>query len=203
MPQHRRRTNFVRVAEAKIVACATMLTGAAVLACTPSLGLAGEPAYAADGALVPPTDYREWVFLSAGIDMSYGDGAPMEGESMFDNVFVDPKSWATFKQNGHWPDKTIFVMEGRGASSHGSINKHGQFQTSLMGVEYHVRDTARFKGGWAFFAADDAAHPAALLPQTATCHACHQANGAVDTTFTQFYPTARAIAEKAGTYHER
>ena len=180
-----------------------LLAGAAALACASSRGLAAEPMYAPDGALLPPADYREWVFLSSGIDMSYRDGAPMAGESMFDNVFVDPKSWAAFKRTGLWPDKTVFVMEGRGASSHGSINKHGQFQTSLMGVEYHVRDTARFTGGWAFFAADAAAKPAALLAPGESCYACHESHGAVDSTFTQFYPTARAIAEKAGTYHER
>jgi hypothetical protein len=180
-----------------VIACA------ATLAFGPSRGLAAEPSYAADGALLPPADYREWVFLSSGIDMSYSESAPMADESMFDNVFVDPKSWSAFKQTGRWPDKTVFVMEGRGASSRGSINKHGQFQTSLMGVEYHVLDTARFKGGWAFFAADDAAHPAALLPANAPCYACHAAHGAVDTTFTQFYPTARAIAARAGTYRER
>jgi hypothetical protein len=191
------RKVLARVAWIATLACAT------TLACLQSAAFAAEPAYAADGALLPPADYREWVFLSSGIDMSYRDAAPMEDESMFDNVFVDPKSWAAFKLTGHWPDKTVFVMEGRGASSHGSINKHGQFQTSLMGVEYHVRDTARFKGGWAFFAADDAAHPAAVLPASAPCYACHEAHGAVDTTFTQFYPTARAIAAKAGTYHER
>jgi Cytochrome P460 len=158
------------------------------------------PQFNADGALIPPAGYREWVFLSAGLDMSYSEVPAMMGHSMFDNVFVDPASWAAFKRSGHWPDKSMFAMESRGASTKGSINKQGHYQTEdLMGVEFHVRDESRFKGGWGFFASDGTA-PAQKLPETAPCYACHLAHGAVDTTFTQFYPTAKAIATKAGTY---
>ena len=93
------------------------------------------PRYTADGLLVPPVNYREWVYLSSGLDMSYSDGAPMAGHSMFDNVFIDPAAWAAFKRTGHWPDRTIFVMEVRGAASKGSINKQGHYQTEeLMGA---------------------------------------------------------------------
>jgi hypothetical protein len=160
------------------------------------------PRYTAEGALVPPMEYREWVFLSSGLDMSYNDDPAMKGHSMFDNVFVDPASWAAFKRTGHWPDRTMFAMESRGASTKGSINKQGHFQTEdLMGVEFHVHDTSRFKGGWGFFAGN-AADPAIQLPYSAECYSCHQAHGAVDTTFTQFYPTAKPIAVKAGTYQE-
>jgi hypothetical protein len=156
--------------------------------------------YTESGALVVPS-YRDWVFMSSGIDMSYTEKSAMEGESMFDNVFVDPKSWASFKQTGHWPDKSIFALEIRGAKTKGSINKLGHFQTEeLMGLEFHVRDESRFKGGWGFFAAAGDG-TATLLPSSAPCYACHQAYGAADTTFTQFYPVAKPIAEKAGNFH--
>jgi hypothetical protein len=122
---------------------------------------------------------------------------------MFDNVFVGPAAWRAFKSTGRWPDKTVFVKEARGASSHGSINKNGQFQTTeRMDIEMHVHDETRFKGGWGFFASDGTA-PARLIPYGAQCYSCHQAHGAVDTTFTQFYPTAKPIAVAAGTYRER
>jgi hypothetical protein len=157
------------------------------------------PRYNAAGQMLPPADYREWVYLSSGLDMSYSDAPKMH--SMFDNVFVDPAAWAAFKRTGHWPDKAVFVLEVRGANSKGSINQKGQYQTEeRMGLEAHVHDEARFPGGWGFFAfgGDDA--PATLLPQAAECYACHRAHGAVDTTFTQFYPTAKPIAAKAGTF---
>ena len=127
------------------------------------------PRYTADGALVPPPDYREWVFMSAGLDMSYNEAPSTMGHSMFDNVFVEPAAWAGFKRTGHWPDKTMLVLEVRGASSKGSIIKKGQFQTTdLMGVEVHVRDEARFKGGWGFFVLNGDT-PATLLPSAAEC----------------------------------
>jgi hypothetical protein len=72
----------------------------------------------------------------------------------------------------------------------------------LMGVEAHVRDEARFKGGWGFFRFDGTA-PAKQIPYEAQCYACHLAHGAVDMTFTQFYPTAKPIAIKAGNYKEQ
>jgi hypothetical protein len=107
-----------------------------------------------------------------------------------------------FKQTGHWPDKTVFALENRGARSKGSINKLGHFQTEdLMGLEFHVRDESRFSGGWGFFVANEDGTTATLLPSSAPCYACHLAHGAADTTFTQFYPTARPIAEKAGNFH--
>ena len=163
---------------------------------------AGGPHYTPEGELIPPADYREWVYLSSGIDMSYSDAPAMAGKSMSDNVFVDPAAWRAFKQTGHWPDKSMFVLEIRGANSKGSIIQRGQYQTDALGVEMHVRDEARFKGGWGFFALDGG-KPARQIPYEAPCYACHQAHAAVDTTFTQFYPTAKPIAVKAGTYLER
>ncbi len=72
----------------------------------------------------------------------------------------------------------------------------------MVGVEAHVHDEARFKGGWGFFQFDGPG-AAKLVPYEAACYSCHQAHGAVDTTFTQFYPTAKPIAVKAGTYKEQ
>ncbi len=124
----------------------------------------------------------------------------MRGHSMFDNVFVNRSAWERFKSTGHWPDGTVLVMEVRGANSKGSINKRGQYQTGdRMGLEFHVHDEARFKGGWAFFVTGGDT-PAVQVPFEAECYECHRTHGAVDSTFTQFYPTARAIAEKAGTF---
>ena len=161
----------------------------------------GAPRYTAANELIVPADYREWVFLSSGLDMSYSETEEARAHSVFDNVFVNRAAWTAFKQSGHWPDKTVFVMENRGAGTHGSINKQGFFQTEdFQGLEFHVRDEHRFAGGWGFFASSGT-QPATLLPSSAPCYACHKTNGAVDTTFTQFYPTAKPIAVKAGTFH--
>src|ERR1700758_1280113 len=107
-----------------------------------------EPAYTADGRLKFPASYREWIFLSSGLDMSYRDKVDAAEHSMFDNVFAEPGAYREFVRTGSWPDGTALVLESRGAAGKGSINKHGKFQTGdLQGVEVHVKDTKRFPGG--------------------------------------------------------
>lgn len=151
------------------------------------------PAYAPNGDMLAPANYREWIYLSSGIGMSY---FPKPADMpAFDNVFVNPEAYRSFLATGTWPDKTVMVLESRGAESKGSINQSGHYQsTTLMGIEVHVKDVARFPGGWAFF---DFASPTAngkIFPPTATCYSCHRQHAAVDTTFVQFYPTLLPIA---------
>jgi len=159
----------------------------------------GAPQYDASGKLLFPTDYREWVFLSSGVDMSYSERPAMAGAHMFDNVFVPRAAYEAFKKTGVWPDKTMLVLEARGGIQKGSINKLGLYQNNdIMGTEVHVKDTARFKGGWGFFGFQGPA-PAAMIPYAAACYACHEQHAAADTTFAQFYPTLLPIATKLGT----
>lgn len=156
--------------------------------------------YTADGKLEFPAGYREWIYLSSGLDMNYSEQASARSHSMFDNVFADPMAYRGFLRTGTWPDKTLLVMEVRGASEKGSINKHGKFQTGqLMGVEVHVKDEQRFEGGWAFFAFSPTAKAAAQIPKAANCYTCHEQHAAVDTTFVQFYPTLLDVAKQKGT----
>jgi hypothetical protein len=156
------------------------------------------PEYTADGQLKFPANYREWVYLSTGIDMNYRPNAGMN-HSMFDNVFVNPESYKYFVANGTWPDKTILVLEVRGAETKSAINKAGHYQTTeVMGREVHVKDESRFPGKWAFFGFDDAP-TGKMFPTEMECYSCHAQHTAVDTTFVQFYPTLIEIAKKKGT----
>jgi hypothetical protein len=157
------------------------------------------PEYTSSGQLKLPAQYREWVYLTSGIDMSYGPAANM-GHSMFDNVFVNPEAYKAFLATGTWPDKTMLVLEIRGAENKGSINQAGHFQgTEVMGREVHIKDEGHFPGKWAFFGFDDPDKPGNLAPAGAACYTCHQQHGAVDTTFVQFYPTLIDIARKKNT----
>jgi Cytochrome P460 len=156
------------------------------------------PTYTKEGDLVPPLQYREWVYLTSGLGMSYTANASNDMPT-FDNVFVNPEAYRSFLATGTWPDKTVMVLEGRGSGSKGSINKSGHFQSgAVTGLEVHVKDASRFPGKWAFF--DVASESkATLFPQTANCYSCHVEHAAVDTTFVQFYPTLLPIAQKKGT----
>lgn len=157
-------------------------------------------AYAPNGDLLPPSNYREWIYLTSGIDMSYSPKAMAMDHSMFDNVFVNPAAYRSFLATGTWPDKTVMVLEVRAARSKGSINQRGHFQdTKIMGFEVHVKDESRFPGKWAFFDFDSPEKNGTLIPRGAPCYTCHAAHGAVDTTFVQFYPTLLPIAQKKST----
>ena len=155
------------------------------------------PVYTEDGRLTLPEDYREWIYLSSGFDMSY---SPMSmGHHMFDNVFVEPSAYKAFLATGTWPDKTMLVLEVRGAKDKGSINKNGNYQDSeVMGREVHLKDSAHFPEGWAFFGFN-ADKTAKMIPRTADCYSCHAQHAAVDNTFVQFYPTLLPIATAKGT----
>lgn len=165
------------------------------------LSLLAVPSRADDvPTLAFPADYRDWVYLSTGLDMSYNPAmAPMD-HHMFDNVFVNPAAYREFLATGHWPDGTMLALEVRAASKLRSLNKSGSFQDDhVMGIEVHARDDKH--GGWGFYAFGGK-QPAARIPDSADCYSCHQAHGAVDTSFVQFYPTLLPVAEAKGTLSE-
>jgi len=185
------------------VAVAVVILGLAGTATSPQASStndssANAPVYAPNGNLKFPTNYREWVYLTSGVDMSYSPNMSMD-HSMFDNVFVNPEAYKAFLTTGTWPDKTMLVLEARKAGTKGSINKTGHYQTGeVMGQEVHLKDEARFPGKWAFFNSEDGV-TAKLLPREMDCYSCHEQHGAVDTTFVQFYPTLLEIAKKKNT----
>jgi hypothetical protein len=166
--------------------------------------LAQSPKFTSDGKLEFPADYREWVFLSSGKGMTYGPSANPNGPPMFDNVFVNPAAYREFMKTGAWPEGATFVLEVRKALTEGSINKGGQFQQDVTGIEVEVKDSKRFAAtkGWGLFDIPADRKPAAQLPATATCYSCHSQNGAVEQTFVQFYPTLIGVAKAHGTFRE-
>jgi hypothetical protein len=154
--------------------------------------------------LTRPANYREWIFLSSGIGMTYAPGgAPANAPQVFDNVYVNPPAYRGFLETGRWPDRTIFILEQRASATEGSIVTGGRFQTRLAGMEAHVKD-ARLPGGWAFYAFGggaqlrDAAAPLSGSVVTG-CVECHAKNTAVEETFVQFYPTLLDVARAKGT----
>jgi hypothetical protein len=153
--------------------------------------------FSADGRLQRPADYRNWRFVSTGLGMSYGpaaQAAALTGHAMFDNVFVQPQAYDAFLRDGVWPEGTMFVLELRGTETQRAPNNRGYFQTDLHGVEVSVKDSARFKGRWAYF--DFGMDARSATPQAESgCFACHSRHAAVDMTFVQFYPTLRKVSK--------
>jgi Cytochrome P460 len=165
-----------------------------------SLAQSGDgPAYTKGGSLILPANYREWIYLSSGLGMAYTEGAE-SASPPFDNVFVNPSAYQTFQKTGTWPDQTTFVLEIRHSANRASINKRGRFQTEVAGFEVHVKDASR--GGWAFYEVKAGEREGKRFPKTADCYSCHQREGAVDTTFVQFYPTLIEVAKHKGTFKD-
>jgi hypothetical protein len=152
------------------------------------------PQYDNDGKLVFPADYRQWMFVSSSLDMSYTEGSPPAGVHIFNNVFVPRQAYQSFLKSGVWPERTFLLTEHRLGATNLSILKHGQIQTTtVIGFEAHVKDR-RFNGGWAFFAFVGEPKPAREIPHDQDCYSCHVAHGAADTTFVQYYPTLLPVA---------
>jgi hypothetical protein len=161
--------------------------------------------FTAGGQVQEPANYRDWVFLSSGLGMTYGPAAPAAGRPpAFDNVYVNPQSYRAFMSTGRWPEGTMLVLEIRRSLSNQSINNGGYTQGDIAAIEAAVKDSRRFAdtGGWKYFgfgAAAAAGESAAPEPPSASCYGCHSQHTAVENTFVQFYPTLFAVAREKGT----
>lgn len=173
-----------------------------------SIGLAGisavgAPRFDDHGELLRPEDFRQWVFVTSGLGMTYGPARPNPGEDPhFSNVFVNREAYEQFLASGVWPDGTFFILEIRGSETNVSIDSGGRTQGARLALEAAVKDRARFpETGWAYFNFD-ARDAAAPLPRSASCYSCHSRHGAVEWTFTQFYPDLLEVARRFDTVRD-
>ena len=149
-----------------------------------------------EGALVLPEGYRQWVFVGSTVtpnDMNDGNAAFPE----FHHVYIDPASFTSYQQTGQFPEGTMLVKELVAVGSKQGSSGNGYFPGGFNGVAAAVKSAKHFPdepGNWAYFSFGshpDLAESASALP-TASCNACHQASGAEDWVFTQYYPVLRA-----------
>jgi hypothetical protein len=87
-----------------LLVCLTIAAGIGLI-CAAADSPSPVPQYTAKNELLRPDNYREWVFLSSGLGMSY---SPAPGNMvMFTNVFVPQWAYHEFLKSGKWPDKLI------------------------------------------------------------------------------------------------
>lgn len=123
----------------------------------------------------------------------------------FQNVFVSPAAYAAFQQTGLYPDKTVFVLEVRASVARQSpfLSAGGLYQGDVVAMRMEMRDDARYPSKWAWFnftQSNGTWQPSMPQPEPPqNCLQCHAKHGAVQDSFTQFYPTLFAIAKAKGT----
>ncbi len=189
----------LRIAMAALIVAGWVGTTLIVAAQQPAGPAGSVVRYTSTGELIKPADFREWVFLSAGLGMTYDEpGANANPSPSFTNVYVNPASYREFMKSGAWPDQTMFILEIRGSASEGSINLGGRYQTAVRAIEAEVKDSTK-PGGWTFYNFGAKLDQVAALPKTARCYECHSTKAAVEHTFVQFYPTLLEVAKQKGT----
>ncbi|WP_394212069.1 cytochrome P460 family protein [Enterovibrio calviensis] len=151
-----------------------------------------------DGELQRPTGYREWVYVGTPVtpnDMNNGKAAFPEHHT----VYIDPTSWAAWKETGKFRDGTIIVKELVSVGSKAAVSGNGYFQGDFIGLEATIKSASlnpNEPGNWSYYSFSTPDHSSltetAKAFPAASCNACHAAAAADDFVFTQYYPVLRA-----------
>ena len=105
------------------------------------------------GELVRPTGYREWVYVGTPVtpnDMNNGKAAFPE----FHNVYIDPQSWAHWKETGEFPEGTVLIKELVSVGTKVAVSGSGYFQGDFIGLEAAIKSRKHFPsepGNWAYY----------------------------------------------------
>lgn len=185
--------SVVAIALAAGIASVAQVLEAATARPAPAWG----PQWTANGELVLPRGYHEWVFLGSPLTPNGLNGGKA-GFPEYHNVYVHPEVFRAYRRTGEWPEGTIMLKELQlsqpGTFPDGSsveASGRGYFPAARNGIDISVRDSRRFKdtNGWGFFNFGHHAPPyaktAAAAPKEA-CAGCHMAN-ATNMVFSKFY----------------
>ena len=179
-------------------AALVMLTGAAMGDDSGSY----EATFTTDGELIRPAGWREWVFIGSPLTPNNLNGGEA-GFPEFHSVYIDPESWAHWKETGEFRNGTMIAKELTLVGATAATSGIGFFNGDLQGFEIAHKDTSRYpesSGGWAYYTFGHKPEPYAdttAAQPFAACAACHVAAAADDMVFAQYYPILRA-AKDAG-----
>jgi len=147
------------------------------------------------GELNRPTDYRTWIFAGTGTTPKSHDSTAIFPD--FQNIYIDPESYAFWRENGYFKEGTIFVKELiRKGDSISPIGK-GFFQGEAYSLSATIKDTLRFPdspGGWEYFKYTD--YDKGVLTETSpvlgnSCISCHSNTKAGHGPFVELYMVMR------------
>jgi hypothetical protein len=186
-------------------AIATCTLSVAAIAQSPTSPAGGDlsakprylPEYTPSGELVLPKGYRDWVFVGSPLTPNaLNDGHANFPE--YHNVYIEPGSFAIYKETGIFPEGTIFYKElqltltpENPDGSRTEPSGRGYFPGALNGADVTVKDSKRFAAsdGWGYFNFNhhEPKAPTATVKPTGECAYCHIASAKRDDVWTQFY----------------
>ena len=112
-----------------------------------------EAEFTADGHLIRPAGWREWVFVGSPLTPNSLNG----GEAPFPefhSVYIDPASWEHYKKTGEFREGTMFAKELTLIGATAATSGVGFFNGDLQGFEIAHKDSRRYSkdsGGWAYY----------------------------------------------------
>lgn len=156
------------------------------------------PEYTADGDLILPKNFHEWIYVGSPLTPNGLNGGHANFPE-FHNVYIEPGSYEIYKKTGVFPDGTIFFKELQlalpGENPDGSRTEpsgRGYFPGAFNGADVTVKDTKRYAdaGGWGYYNFNHHEPKAATakVKPVSECAYCHQQSAKKDEVWTQFYP---------------
>ncbi len=156
------------------------------------------PKWTAEGQLVLPEGYHEWVYLGSPLTPNALNGGEA-GFPEYHNVYMQPEAYRAYKETGEFPEGTIMLKElqlthpaEHEDGSRNEVSGRGFFPAARNGIDIAVKDSTRFgdTNNWGYFNFGHHAPPyaetAAAAPAEA-CAQCHIDNATKDMVFTRFY----------------
>jgi hypothetical protein len=192
--RHRTSTGLLAI----IAITATVATAAALQ----SQGRQIQPRYNAEGALLLPADYRQWVFVGSSLGLSYSEG--QQGAEMFHETLMEPTAYKHFVATGTFREGTMLALMIHGTGEKVLPARRGRFASDVHSVEMAVKDSSHRREGWAYydFGGMSALRTSAQAMPKEACYTCHVQHAKRDNVFLQFYPLlAEAANRTAGPQH--
>jgi hypothetical protein len=156
------------------------------------------PEYTADGQLLLPKNFHEWVYVGSPLTPNALNGGQANFPE-FHNVYMEPGSYEIYQKTGKFPEGTIFFKElqltlpqQNPDGSRTEPSGRGYFPGHYNGADATVKDSKRFAdtNGWGYFNFNhhEPKAPMAKVKAKDECAYCHIANAMKDEVWTQFYP---------------
>jgi hypothetical protein len=154
-----------------------------------------------DGKLKQPVGYRQWIYVGASVTPNDLNG----GKALFPEfhaIYIDPESFAEYRETGKFRDGTVLVKELSSVGSKETTSGKGYFLGDFTGLAVSIKDSKRFKdepGNWAYFSFGHKYPLEAEVSKSPTfaCNKCHQDSAKQDWVFTQNYNVLPAAAPRS------